>query len=849
MDRVAQVQWLQQSTILGALSTEVLAAIAAQVQEESIPENYRLILENTYPQALYFLYSGRLESYRSRKTDVADVLSLLPGTLLHLKELLLDQPVERTVITLSDCSFWKVSREAFVALAEQYPELNRAVSLQLVEELAQVSSQLAFEQERQVRLRSYLVPKTKRGIVGSSRYAKRLREDIQKASADRQPVIIFGEPGLNKDNIAALIQFGSCDRREPLIKIDGDHIKADGAELFGQIGGELGLLGWLGKGTLILNNAQEIPPGVQDKLAVLLKTGAYTPVGLSKDGAEEHKPLHSQARIMITTEKQLPLLDCRSLIGHTIKVTPLRVRKTDIAAQVQYYVSVFCRERGIPRPRVTPEVIRRLQSYDFPNNLAELENLIARALIQANGAKELTEAVFWSTSSKTRRFRLNLLNAFPQLRQFLRSSWWPDRINYGLVLPLFPVVVFILFWGPQDRAHNIGLNLFWAWWWPVVLFLFPFLGRVWCAVCPFMIYGEVIQKLSLWLFPRKLKSWPRDASEKWGGWFLFGLFSLILLWEELWKLEDTAYLSSWLLLLITAGAVICSLLFERRYWCRYLCPIGGMNGLFAKLSITELRAQQGICSATCTTYQCYKGGPQKGEGLETGGCPVYSHPAQLQDNRNCVLCMTCLKACPHRSVEFNLRPPGIELWTTHTPSYYEVSLLFLLFGAVLLHRLPELEQQFGWNLHLENFGIHAVVSVVALLVPAAIALLAQALIRLLNRRIKPRPLLEMAYGYLPLVLGGSLAHYLRLGLTEGGRVIPVTLATFGYSGGGTLNSWVTVADPVVIAFLQGVTLIFSVWLSMLLTQKIAKQPILSVLLQHLATFSIGILFWKVIVGW
>jgi CRP-like cAMP-binding protein len=102
MDRVAQVQWLQQNTILGALSTEVLNAIAAQVQEESFPENHRLILENTYPQALYFLYSGRLQS---QKTDLADVLSLLPGTFLHLKELLLDQPAERTIITLSACSF------------------------------------------------------------------------------------------------------------------------------------------------------------------------------------------------------------------------------------------------------------------------------------------------------------------------------------------------------------------------------------------------------------------------------------------------------------------------------------------------------------------------------------------------------------------------------------------------------------------------------------------------------------------------------------------------------------------------------------------------------------------------
>jgi polyferredoxin len=373
---------------------------------------------------------------------------------------------------------------------------------------------------------------------------------------------------------------------------------------------------------------------------------------------------------------------------------------------------------------------------------------------------------------------------------------------------------------------------------------FPFVGRVWCAVCPFMIYGELVQKLSLKVFPRKLLPWPRQQAEKWGGWFLFGLFALILLWEELWNLENVAYLSSCLLLLITAGAIIFSLLFERRFWCRYLCPIGGMNGMFGKLAMIELRAQQGICAATCTTYQCYKGGPQKGEGMETGGCPVYSHPAQLQDNRDCVLCMTCLKACPHRSVELNLRPPGIELWTTHTATYPEVALLFLLFGAVFLHRLPEILTQLGWSIDLGQFGVHVGISVLALLLPSAIALLAQSLIRLANRNLKPRPFLELAYGYLPLLLGGSLAHYLRLGLTEAGRVVPVTLATLGYSG---IWAPAIVADPAVIAFLQGVTLLFTALLSVILTQKIARQPWLNLLPQHLAMVGLTVMLWRVIV--
>ena len=228
-------------------------------------------------------------------------------------------------------------------------------------------------------------------------------------------------------------------------------------------------------------------------------------------------------------------------------------------------------------------------------------------------------------------------------------------------------------------------------------------------------------------------------------------------------MPNTAYLSSWLLLIITAGAVICSSIFERRLWCRYLCPIGGMNGLMGKLSMTEVRARQGVCqgerwcgvlvrapihthphpyadrrcppaAGECTTYHCYKGGPpEPPEGLESEGCPLYSHPAQLTDNRNCVLCMECVKACPNRcaaymrragrgacsraaslahgaavgapppptpmcvhcmrppascpraaprrSVEFRWRLPGVDLWTTHKATSSELSLMFMLLGA------------------------------------------------------------------------------------------------------------------------------------------------------------------------
>ncbi|MDJ0736364.1 MAG: sigma 54-interacting transcriptional regulator [Nostocaceae cyanobacterium] len=833
--------WLEERTALGIIAAEPIKAFAQTVEEKVVPAQTRLVAEGNPVEALYILQQGQIETESCSEDKPGLFRGFLPGAVIHLQELLLGEVAQCTINTITECRFLVVSAAKFRELISQYPEIVQAFSRLLVQELTELVSALTYEQKRTLELRPYLVTKAQRGVVGSSRYAVRLREQIRQAASDRKSVLIFGEPGLEKDNIAALIHFSSPQRRQPIIKVNCGILQTSGADLFGRVGGKPGLLEYLGEGTLVLNNIQETPPELVPQLVQLLQTGSYKPV--SRETENDSLERVSNTRILIVAEKTLSHIE--HCVGRTIKAPPVRVRKEDIQAYVEYYISLYTRARGIPKPKVTPEAIRRLQSYDFPGNLKELKNLVERAIVQAGDAKELTEEIFWAVETKKKRFRVNLLNVYPQLRRFLRSPWWTDRLNYGFTVVAFAFLVAVLFIGPQTRDRNFGLNLFWAWWWTLFLFLFPFLGRIWCAVCPFMIYGEITQKISLWLFPRKLKKWERQKAEKWGGWFLFGLFTLIFLWEELWNLENTAYLSACLLLLITAGAMIFSAIFERRFWCRYLCPIGGMNGLFAKLAMTELRAQQGICSASCSTYQCYKGGPEKGEGMETDGCPLYSHPAQLTDNRDCVLCMTCLKACPHRSVELNLRPPGIELWTTHVPRSYEVALLLLLLGGVYLHRLPELQTWLGLNIDLTNFWQHLGLSLLALIIPVLVPFLVYGLMRLSHWQQKTRKFIELAYGYLPLVLGGSLAHYLRLGLQEGGRILPITFATFGLNGE---QLPILVTHPAVIEFLQGTTLIFAVFFSIVLTQKIARQPLRMLFWQHLGIIGLAASMWTIIVG-
>ncbi len=857
------VNWLESATELGMLPRDVLESIASELTVLVIPTGCRVTIEGTPVTKLYILESGQAERYRRQRAGLMWATGLLPGAVVNLSALQRSQPTDSRIVTLTECQFQTIAAEKWQELVAKYPQITAAYAERLAAKLEQLEGEIAFEQDRQAALRTYLVPQAKRGIIGSSRYAIKLRQQIRTAAGDDRSVLISGEPGLEKDNIAALIHFGSKRRQQPIITLKSALITANGAELFGRVGGKPGLLEWLGEGTLIFNDVQELPRSLVPQIQELLTTGNYTPI--AREGQMPLPPRPSNARIILISESTQPTFS--KAITHQIKVPGLRVRKADIEAQVNYYINIVGRRKQLVnttlnsdrrrsvKPQVTPEAIRRLQAYDFPGNLKELQGMVERALVQAQGSQVLAEEVFWAQAAKKQLFRLNLLNAYPQLRQFLNSDWYPDRINYGFTAWVFPIVVAILFLAPQDRQHNFALNLFWAWWWPLILLLFPIIGRLWCAFCPFMIYGEIVQKLSLKFFPRTLAKWPRETSEKWGGWFLFSLFVLIFLWEELWNLENTAYLSSWLLLLITGGAVLFSLIFERRFWCRYLCPIGGMNGLFAKLSIVELRAQQGTCAAECTTYHCYKGGAGFGEGQTTNGCPIYSHPAQLTDNKDCVLCMTCLKACPHRSVELNLRPPGIELWTTHVPHGYEVALLLLLLGGIYLHRLPEINQLLRLQIDLTQFLQHLGFSIAAITIPALIPLLAYAIMQGLYKLgklefislkiCKPLPFITMAYGYLPLVLGGNLAHYFKLGLAEGGQIIPITFATFGQVSN-NLPSFI--APAAVIAFLQGLTLIVSLIGTFFLTQKIAKRSIRSTLPQHLASICLVVTLWLSIVG-
>uniref|UniRef100_A0A7S3UCU1 Cyclic nucleotide-binding domain-containing protein n=1 Tax=Picocystis salinarum TaxID=88271 RepID=A0A7S3UCU1_9CHLO len=831
-------EWLYENTNLKKLSGQVLQELANGIVVKKVRSGDVLCREGERPDEIYVVRKGMLETkFFGVQEDVP------PSSILMLTEVLREVTSSCSLEACTDAEVWAIPSSYLKELAARKPELALMLSVQLADQLAMLNEKQRSESEKQKVLRRYYVQPTNESFpqisidtfAGKSRYFQNLRKQLLAAANDseRNHVLVFGEPGLFKDKLAQLIHENSVYCDEPVVMLQCKNIKPGAPELFGDDNNP-GLLKSVGRGSIILNNVQDIHSDIVDTLFSTLDSA------MCDKNSDD-----CQARLLFISEKTVPALSNFPLTR--IKVPPLRLARRDIPHLVNFYLQEYTKHRGLEKvPTITPEVMKDLEAFDHPDNFAGLFYSLRRAVIQTEASPEgstIGRSTLWFTRKPEQNVRLNLLDQLPILRKFLRSDIWPERINFDFTLYAFAAIVLILWFGPQERDTNFALNFFWAWWWPGIFLVYLGLGRVWCAVCPFMIYGELVQR---WRLSKGavLRKWPKNM-DAWGPWFLFWMFAAILVWEECWDLPDTAYLSGWLLVLITAGAMICSYFFEKRLWCRYLCPIGGMNAMFAKLSVTELRAKQGVCTAECDTYHCYKGGPaEPPEGLETNGCPLGSHPAQLKDNKDCVLCMECLKACPYRSVEFNLRVPFADLLEKHNATASEVSLMFLLLGASYLHRLPALLEQFGLqDLSTEegilsSLGMHMLVSSFVLAAPGLLVYAVDSIfvsglrmkrggddpVSKASSLRKPATFVELAYGYLPLVWAITLAFYTELGLSEAFRVLQVAGRTIGLSPevAERLPGF-SLQDSDTLAVLQTLTLMTGLALSVFITKYLSKM--------------------------
>jgi len=262
----------------------------------------------------------------------------------------------------------------------------------------------------------------------------------------------------------------------------------------------------------------------------------------------------------------------------------------------------------------------------------------------------------------------------------LATNRWPLLILRSIALGGFVFVILVGILGTPIGNHNFAIVAVWiAWWAALMLLLVPFLGRGWCAVCPIPMPGEWLQN-GVVLGPgknsqgKKRRRFPKPLRSIWlqnAAFSLLALFSVVILTRPL--------VTAWVLLGMILLAVALSLVFERRSFCRYVCPVGGFIGLYSQLAPVELRV---IDSQVCKSHaekSCY-------QGSENGsGCPWNVFPGSLTVNTNCGLCMECLRTCDYDNIALNLRTFSADLQPQNQSKLDEAYKAFIMLGSALVY--------------------------------------------------------------------------------------------------------------------------------------------------------------------
>jgi formate hydrogenlyase transcriptional activator len=230
-------------------------------------------------------------------------------------------------------------------------------------------------------------------IVGASPLLKAVLARVAKVAPTNSTVLITGETGTGKELIARAIHRGSLRADRPFVKVSCAAIPQSliASELFGHEKGaftgalhqRIGRFELAEGGTIFLDEIGELPPETQVALLRVLQEREIERVG----GAQ---PIPIDVRVIVATNRDLKAAiaanEFRSDLFYRINVfpieiPPLRDRKEDIPMLVKYFINRYARKAGKQIVSVSNKTLEALQSYPWPGNIRELQNVVERSVI------------------------------------------------------------------------------------------------------------------------------------------------------------------------------------------------------------------------------------------------------------------------------------------------------------------------------------------------------------------------------------------------------------------------------------------------------------------------------------
>ncbi|MBN2379911.1 sigma-54-dependent Fis family transcriptional regulator [candidate division WOR-3 bacterium] len=266
-------------------------------------------------------------------------------------------------------------------------------ALCLIEPACPIHAAWGFIKSEQEGLMRALEPYKKktdfgRRFIAQSTAMRQLAENVKKVADSKAPVLLLGESGTGKTEVARVIHEIGPFRNKPFLALHCTNIPPTlfEAELFGHTKGAFtgateskkGLVELAKGGSLFLDEIGELPGEIQAKLLRYVETGDFFQVG-----GRQLKRM--KARIICATSKDLEEMMKQGLFrpeffyrlaGLKIRVPSLEERREEIPVLAEYFLKRACHESDIEYKKLSPDAEKMLKRASFPGNVRELANLM-----------------------------------------------------------------------------------------------------------------------------------------------------------------------------------------------------------------------------------------------------------------------------------------------------------------------------------------------------------------------------------------------------------------------------------------------------------------------------------------
>ncbi|MGA1789950.1 MAG: sigma 54-interacting transcriptional regulator [bacterium] len=602
--------------------------------------------------------------------------------------LLTNEPSQIGYQAIEDSEIICLPKHSFLEILARNPSFGDLFFPKMTDRQAKLTVKLLEIRNRQISLDEIkkAIEKEASFLVGSTDVMKSLWQNLPELSADSAPVLIIGEFGTGKELIAEIIHSKGPMRNRPFIILDASEItQEDWQERFWEedpsqtriSNTRFGFLELANGGTLLLKNIDVLSPVLQKRLKDFL-CAVEGSAGKGRASMNRDDMELPQVKMIFTShagleekvsEGQLSPKLYEIISRKVVCMPPLRERKRDILDLAMHFMERHSKRFKKHVTSLSSRAKEQLLGYDYRRgNIQELEEIIERGVVLASSDTIRSEQLFLGPPAGRAHTWFNLINIKP-FRTLVRKGLYPGIFRW-IAVAFFFFIMFFCFFGTQDPEKNWGTILVWWIWWPWLCAAAFWIGRTWCSFCAYATLGNALQRrLQLNLsFPKYLKNYDYIVTT---------LLFLFVVWvEEATHMRYHPFYTGMLLASILLMELLFSLFFPRDTWCRYVCPMGNLIGVFAMTSIVEVRSNPDICVNECSTHDCYHGREDQ------PGCPMFQHLVFVDNNQTCKLCLNCIRACPHQAVSLNLRAPGWEIWASNQVRPGMVVLVCALMGVL-----------------------------------------------------------------------------------------------------------------------------------------------------------------------